>query len=191
MKLIVGLGNPGASYAKTRHNIGFFALDSIAHENKAVFTDYPKFRASIAKTTINQDTVLLVKPTTFYNDTGESVQLIAHFYKITPNDIILLHDDIHLPIGTIRTRKGGRTAGNNGLKSVEQHIGDATYRLRIGTWTEQYTPATATTFVLGKIKRSEQAILNAELPTIHTIIQQFCNNQLVETTYQHRENSSS
>ncbi|MBI3385677.1 aminoacyl-tRNA hydrolase [Candidatus Gottesmanbacteria bacterium] len=132
MKLIVGLGNPGEKYASTRHNIGFMVVEHLAHElgGKAIlWHEEAKHHALIARTA----DVLLVKPTTFMNASGVAVASVANYYKIAPSDIWAIHDDLDLPIGKIRIRTGGSSAGHNGIESIMREIKTDTFtRFRLG-----------------------------------------------------------
>ena len=131
MKLIIGLGNPEPRYDGTRHNAGFWLLDQYARHRKLVFQPKTKFKASVAEFDAAGDKVIMAKPTTYYNLSGEAVRALADFYKVPVGDILVVHDEIALPCGTIRTRRGGSDAGNNGVSSVTEHLGDGTARLRI------------------------------------------------------------
>ena len=119
--IIVGLGNPGAKYEKTRHNIGFMAIDYIA-KSLSVKIDRAKFSALIADTEIGGARVLLMKPETFMNSSGDAIRAAADFYKIPPERIIVLHDEISFDPGVIRIRRRGSAGGHNGLKSIIAHI---------------------------------------------------------------------
>ncbi len=134
MKIIVGLGNPGSEYAKTRHNVGFMLIDALAeHLNVDLWKD--KFNAKIAETRIGTQKVLLVKPQTYMNNSGEAVGPLMRWYKLTPEDIIVAHDDMDIPAGTIRIRKKGSSGGHNGIKSLIAHVGSENFahvRLGIG-----------------------------------------------------------
>jgi peptidyl-tRNA hydrolase, PTH1 family len=131
MYLLVGLGNPGSDYAGNRHNIGFMAVDDI-HRHYSFQPFRSKFQGEVADGTIDGDKVLLLKPTTFMNDSGRSVAEAARFYKIEPEHVIVLHDELDLAPGKIRVKKGGGLAGHNGLKSIAAHIGPDFHRVRIG-----------------------------------------------------------
>jgi PTH1 family peptidyl-tRNA hydrolase len=183
MKIIIGLGNPESKYDGTRHNVGFRMLDSLAHELGVTFGGKPKFKADIAEGTIHDERVILVKPNTFYNETGEAMRLIADFYKIDASDILIVHDELALPFGTIRTRQGGSDAGSNGIKSVNAHGGEASYRLRIGIWNELRDRMDDVTFVLGKFSADEQAALTKLEPTVHSLIEKFCQGSLEPSTH--------
>jgi PTH1 family peptidyl-tRNA hydrolase len=128
MRLIVGLGNPGAEYALTRHNIGFMAIDALA--GAAAFTS--KFHGEIAALTIEGEKLLLLKPMTYMNHSGRSVQAAAAFYKIPPEHIVVLHDELDLPLGKIRIKRGGGANGHNGLKDIDQMLGPDYWRIRLG-----------------------------------------------------------
>ncbi len=128
MFLLVGLGNPGAEYALTRHNIGFMAIDALA--GAANFSS--KFHGETASLTIEGEKVLLLKPMTYMNNSGRSVQAAAAFYKIPPEHIIVLHDELDLPLGKIRIKQGGGANGHNGLKDIDLVVGPDYWRIRLG-----------------------------------------------------------
>ena len=131
MYLLVGLGNPGSDYAGNRHNIGFMAVDDI-HRHYSFQPFRSKFQGEVADGTIGGDKVLLLKPTTYMNESGRSVAEAARFYKIEAEHVIVLHDELDLAPGKIRVKKGGGLAGHNGLKSIAAHIGPDFHRVRIG-----------------------------------------------------------
>lgn len=130
--LIVGLGNPGKEYLSTRHNIGFLAVDAIADSSNLTFSNNNKFRSLIATGEIKGHKVILAKPITFMNLSGEAVQLICHYYKIPMTNVIVIHDDIDLEVGQVKVKSGGGHAGHNGLKSIDQCCGKDYWRVRIG-----------------------------------------------------------
>ena len=131
MKLFVGLGNPGAKYAANRHNIGFMALDRIAADHG--FGPWKSaFKAQVAEGRLGSRKVLLLKPQTFMNLSGEAVQAAAAFYKIPPEDITVFHDELDLAPGKMRLKQGGGHAGHNGLRSIHAHLGEAYGRVRLG-----------------------------------------------------------
>ena len=131
MHLIIGLGNPGKEYAGNRHNIGFMALDQVADAYR--FSAWTKkFRGMLCEGTIDGKKVLLLKPQTYMNLSGESVAACAQFYKIPPENIIVLHDELDLPLLKIRVKKGGGNGGHNGLKSIDAHCGKDYWRVRLG-----------------------------------------------------------
>ena len=131
MLLLVGLGNPGPGYAKNRHNIGFMAVDEIAGRySLAPFRS--KFHGLIAEGEIGGVKVLALKPETFMNESGRSVEAARAFYKIRPEDVVVFHDEIDLEAGKVRLKRGGGHAGHNGLRSIHAHIGPDYARVRIG-----------------------------------------------------------
>jgi PTH1 family peptidyl-tRNA hydrolase len=129
--LIVGLGNPGAEYALTRHNIGFMAVDALA-ENTDASAWQRKFKGQISVGTLGKHAFLLLKPMTFMNLSGESVGEAMRYYKLNPSDVIVFHDDIDLLSGKVKVKQGGGNAGHNGLKSIDAHIGPDYWRVRLG-----------------------------------------------------------
>lgn len=131
MQLFVGLGNPGAKYARNRHNIGFMALDRIAADHG--FGPWKsKFQGQIAEGRLGDDKVLLLKPETFMNLSGQSVGEAMRFYKLEPGDVTVFHDELDLAPGKVRVKQGGGHAGHNGLRSIHSHIGEAYRRVRLG-----------------------------------------------------------
>lgn len=174
MKMIFAQGNPGAEYEKTRHNVGFLAIDFFAKKHGLKFQPKSKFFADIAELTINNEKVLLVKPTTYYNETGRSAHALADFYKINPIDILVIHDDLALPFGTLRTRQKGSDAGNNGIKSLNAHLGENYARLRVGTWNDLLERMGSFDFVLSKFTSDEFEKLNEDIfPKITEILDDF------------------
>ncbi len=132
IRLIVGLGNPGREYARTRHNAGFWFADALAEKHGGSFRTESKFRGELAQVRIENETLLVLKPATFMNSSGESVQALAAFHKLTPEQILVVHDELDLPIGAARLKAGGGHGGHNGLRSLHQHLGEAYLRLRLG-----------------------------------------------------------
>ena len=131
MKLFVGLGNPGAKYAHNRHNIGFMAIDAIADAHG--FGPWrSKFQGIVSEGRLGSEKIVLLKPETFMNKSGQSVGEAMRFYKLTPADITVFHDEIDLAPGKTRVKTGGGHAGHNGLRSIHQHISDAYHRVRLG-----------------------------------------------------------
>lgn len=131
MQLLVGLGNPGPSYARNRHNVGFMAADAVARCYS--FAPYrAKFHGLYAEGAAAGRKLLILKPQTYMNDSGRSVAEAARFYKIAPEAIVAIHDEIDLKAGKIRAKLGGSSAGHNGLRSIDDHIGADYWRVRIG-----------------------------------------------------------
>ena len=183
MKLIFAQGNAGTQYAHTRHNVGFSVIDAFADSQDAVWSNKAKFNAMIAETSVNGAKVILAKPTTFYNESGQSARKIIDFYNLdTHHDVLVIHDDLALPFGTIRTREKGSDAGNNGIKSLNSHIEPNYHRVRIGILNDLRERMNDTDFVLGNFSKDETKKLNDSIiPHVIEIIEKFC-GQNVEIT---------
>ena len=161
--LIVGLGNPGADYAKTRHNAGFLLVEKLAGQWKANWKSERKFQARVARAERGGKVILLAEPQTFMNASGESVGALVRFYQLSLGQILVVVDDADLPLGEIRLRPGGGTGGHHGLESVTQHLGSREYaRLRIGIGRKDETRQ-ITGHVLGKFSVAENALLEKVL----------------------------
>jgi PTH1 family peptidyl-tRNA hydrolase len=131
MLLLVGLGNPGARYAGNRHNVGFMAVEAIAKRH-GIGPWRRRFQGLVCEGPIGGARSLLLLPGTYMNESGRAVAEAAHFYKLSPGDITVVHDEIDLPPGKVRVKIGGGIAGHNGLRSISEHIGDDYRRVRIG-----------------------------------------------------------
>jgi PTH1 family peptidyl-tRNA hydrolase len=132
LKLVVGLGNPGPEYARTRHNVGFLVADRLAHALRAEF-DTKKFAAELAEARTGGERVWIMKPQTFMNASGEAVGAALRFWKLDLQDLVVVHDDVELEPFRIQLKVGGGHGGNNGLKSVNAHVGSPDYaRVRVG-----------------------------------------------------------
>jgi len=159
MHLIVGLGNPGAEYAQTRHNAGFLLVEKLAAQWKADWTNERKFKARMAKSDRQGKRVLLCEPQTFMNLSGETVGEVTGFYQLPLPQLIVAVDDADLPFGEIRLRPGGSSGGHHGLESIEQHLGSREFaRLRIGIGRKDGARQ-ITNYVLGKFEPAEQELL--------------------------------
>jgi peptidyl-tRNA hydrolase, PTH1 family len=159
MKLIVGLGNIGKKYENTRHNAGFLAVDLLAEGLEASWTEDKKHNALIAKTSLHGETVLLAKPTTFMNLSGEAVQSLASYYKVDPKDILIVQDELDLAPGSLAFMSKGGDAGHNGISSIQERLGtNETARLRLGVGRPMGTMATED-WVLGKLDEATRKIL--------------------------------
>lgn len=185
MKIIFAQGNPGAQYTRTRHNVGFLSLETLAIEHTAEFNKKPKFYADIAELSIAGQKVLLVKPTTFYNETGQSARALVDFYKLDAReDLLVIHDELALPFGTIRIRQKGSDAGNNGIKSLNQHLGPDYARIRIGVSNDVRNQINDADFVLSPFTKQESDELTASvLPKVQELITQFCAGSLEMTSH--------
>ena len=132
MRVFVGLGNPGSEYAATKHNVGFMLADALARHFEATSWQ-DRFRAQVAEARLGAEKLLIVKPQTYMNSSGEAVGELARWYKLEPEDLVVAHDDMDLPVGMIRIRKKGGAGGHNGIKSIIAHLGTEEFpRVRIG-----------------------------------------------------------
>ena len=164
--IIAGLGNPGAQYAKTRHNVGFVAIDYIA-EKLGVRIDRAKFHALVAEAKIGNVRVLLMKPETYMNNSGVAIGEAASFYKISPDHVIVLHDEISFEPGIIRIRRKGSAGGHNGLKSIIEHLSsDGFPRIKIGVGQKPSPDYDLVDWVLGKFPKEAEAAISARLDDI-------------------------
>ncbi|WP_411828023.1 aminoacyl-tRNA hydrolase [Luteolibacter sp. AS25] len=167
IKMIIGLGNPGRQYEDTRHNVGFMLLDKMAPYGQASFKTEPKWQAHTAKM---DDGTLLVKPQTFMNLSGRSVGQIMRFFKWEPEQILVIYDDVALPLGHLRFREKGSAGGHNGIKSMIEHLGgDQFPRLKMGIGAAR--PGEMTGHVLGKFAPDEREDLENMLATAVEAVQ--------------------
>ena len=132
LKLIVGLGNPGTEYARTRHNVGFRFVDELAARHGALFRSEPRHGAELARTRISDTELWLLKPMSYMNRSGDPVRSVASFYKVPLESILVAYDELDFPTGVVRLKHGGGAAGHNGMRDVIAHMGDGFWRLRIG-----------------------------------------------------------
>ncbi len=170
LRLIVGLGNPGRDYARTRHNAGFWFADALAAKHGGSFRAESKFRGELAQVRIETEALFLLKPSTYMNHSGEAVQALAAFHKIAPEQILIAHDELDLPVGAARLKVAGGHGGHNGLRSLHQHLGEAYLRLRLGVGhpgtkervhdylTEERTPAEEEKLIQAGIKAALEAL---------------------------------
>ena len=167
MLIIVGLGNPEDHSKKPRHNVGFMALDMLAQKlNADDFKPEKKFNADISSADFHGKKLILVKPTTFMNLSGEAVQSISQFYKVEAEDIVIVYDDLDLPLGQIRIRKSGSSGTHNGMKSIVQYIGSDFPRIRIGIESRGETAPKqqeTSSFVLSPFLQEEEDLLTDAL----------------------------
>jgi PTH1 family peptidyl-tRNA hydrolase len=172
--LIIGLGNSEIKYAGTRHNVGFAALDYFAAKN-----DFPGWinkkdlKCELTTHTLADTRVILCKPTTYMNNSGEAAQAVQHFYKVFNQKTLAVYDELAIQFGQLRTRLGGSDAGHNGVKSLTQHVGEDYARLRIGIGNEISEKADAADFVLGKFTKQEQGNLEQILREANSLMNDF------------------
>jgi len=184
MKIILAQGNPDKTFEGTRHNVGFFVVDELAKEFGGSWSaNKPKFHAQVAEVAIEGEKVILVKPTTFYNETGQSARALVDFYSLDPaTDVLVIHDELALPMGTIRTRGKGSDAGNNGIKSLNSHIGPDYHRIRIGVASDLRDRMDDASFVLAKFNSEEQDKMASHIPEIKRYIHNFVRGDLQHET---------
>ena len=175
MKIILFQGNFPEKYSGTRHNAGFEFADYLAKKFNAKFQEKPKFKAFIAEILLFGEKVLLVKPTTFYNETGFSARSICDFYKV---DFLVIHDDLDLDFGVVRVRKSGSSAGNNGLKSLISVFGEDFSRIKIGIANEFLPRIGAMNFVLAKFSKNESEKLPQIFEICEDFVEDFAKNSL-------------
>jgi len=132
LRVIVGLGNPGPEHLVTRHNAGFWFVDLLARRHGGEFRDYRKYSGETARITLSEREIILLKPTTYMNRSGLSVRQVSDFYKIAPEEVLVAHDELDLPVGSVRLKQGGGHGGHNGLRDTITHIGETFWRLRLG-----------------------------------------------------------
>lgn len=171
--LLVGLGNPGKEYDGTRHNIGFACLDAFvaAHSEFSPWVSKKDLKCALTSATLGATRVLAIKPTTFMNLSGEAVQATLGFYKLDIANVVVIHDELDIDFGQIRTRIGGGTAGHNGLKSIVQHCGEDFGRIRIGVNSPLRIKNDEKDFVLKPFAKNEQqqiSNLNREVTALIT-----------------------
>ena len=163
LHLIVGLGNPGADYAKTRHNAGFLLVEQLAARWRVDWKRERRFNAQMARAERHGRHVLLCQPQTFMNASGEAVGAVVSFYRLPRTRILVVVDDADLPLGEVRLRAGGSSGGHHGLESIEQHLGSREFaRLRLGIG-RQAGAREITDYVLGRLDRAEAALMEKVL----------------------------
>jgi peptidyl-tRNA hydrolase, PTH1 family len=162
LKLIVGLGNPGTEYARTRHNAGFQFVDELARRSGAAFRSEPRHRAELARAKIAAADLWLLKPMSYMNHSGDPVRSIASFYKLPLESILVAYDELDFPAGVVRLKQGGGAAGHNGMRDVIAQMGDAFWRLRIGIG-HPGDRARVLDYVLGRPSTTDAPLIDAAL----------------------------
>jgi len=188
MKLIFAQGNPEPDYELSRHNVGFLILNTLTNMNGAKWSNSTKFKALTTEVTIDGEKAVLVKPKTYYNETGISARKLVDFYKLDPAiDLLVVHDDLSLPFGTIRIRKQGNDAGNNGIKSINNHINANYTRIKVGIRNDEEKIDDAD-FVLAKFNNSELTkLIEKIIPQAVKLVVQFVDGTLEHTSYKNLE----
>lgn len=179
MKLIVGLGNPGEKYEKTRHNIGFMVIDHLA-EKLEIGNFREKFQGLIGETVLNGEKVMLLKPQTFMNLSGNSIKEVVNFYKMDiEEDVIVIFDDMDLKLGQLKIKQKGRAGGHNGLKSIISHFGENFTRVKCGIGKPQ-TREEVINYVLGNFSKSNQETVDELIETASKAAKSICTAKSIE-----------
>lgn len=185
MKLIIGLGNPGKEYENTRHNSGFKVMDEIAKECN-VEINQSKFKSLIAQTRIGNESVLLMKPKTYMNLSGEALIQAINFYNIDVKDILVIYDDLDLPIGKVRLREKGSAGGQNGMKNIIQHIHTQEFnRIRVGIGKDPRIPVID--WVLGKVRKEEMEDYETSIRCAKDAAIYSCSHSFIDTMSQYNK----
>lgn len=176
--LVVGLGNPGKQYTLTRHNSGFLCIDMLS-EKLNFRVDRLKFKSLVADTTINGHRCIVMKPQTYMNNSGEAVRECANFYKIKPENIIVIYDDISLDVGKLRIRRKGTDGGHNGIKSIIYHLNSDQFpRIKVGCGKKPHPDYDLADWVLSEFKKDEQKALEPALQNACKAIELLLDNQI-------------
>ncbi|HEY6772876.1 MAG TPA: aminoacyl-tRNA hydrolase [Oxalicibacterium sp.] len=188
IRLIVGLGNPGAEYEQTRHNAGFWLVDNLANDiGRCHLVRESKYNALAAKTSIAGNEVWLLEPQTFMNRSGQSVGALARFFKIAPDEILVVHDELDLPPGAAKLKKGGSSGGHNGLKDITAALGTQDYwRLRIGIGHPRTLNLNqpVVDFVLHRPRKEEQPLIDEAIEKSLKIIPLLCEGEFARASTQ-------
>jgi PTH1 family peptidyl-tRNA hydrolase len=158
LRIIVGLGNPGPEHQVTRHNAGFWFVDLLARRHGAEFRDYRKYSGEAARVSIGGQELVLLKPTTYMNRSGLAVRQLCDFFKVPPDEVLVAHDELDLPVGSVRLKSGGGHGGHNGLRDTIAHIGETFWRLRLGIG-HPGNKAEVIDYVLTRAPRAEEDLI--------------------------------
>jgi PTH1 family peptidyl-tRNA hydrolase len=159
LRMVVGLGNPGPDYARTRHNAGFWFVDELARRHGGSFRGEPRFNAELARIRVDGQELWLLKPMDYMNNSGQVTAAVAGFYKLPADSLLVAHDELDLPVGVLRLKQGGGAGGHNGLKDLIACCGEAFWRLRIGIG-HPGSRELVTPFVLARASQAEQALID-------------------------------
>ncbi|MBP0002159.1 MAG: aminoacyl-tRNA hydrolase [Cyanobacteria bacterium SBC] len=171
-QLVVGLGNPEPKYDRTRHNIGFAAIDALARSWQIPLSEQRKFKGEFGEGTATGQKIRLLKPLTYMNRSGESIHAVVNWYKLTPESVLVVYDDMDLPVGRIRLRLTGSAGGHNGMKSTISHLGTQEFpRLRVGIGRPNLVGNNSVSHVLGKFSPQENEIVSDVLYLVRDAIE--------------------
>ena len=184
IRLIVGLGNPGPEYAGTRHNAGFRFVDALARRESAVMREERKFQAEVGRIRVGEREVWLLKPLTFMNNSGRAVQAAAQYYKISPEEILVAHDELDIDPGQMRLKQGGGHAGHNGLRDIAAQLGTDFWRLRLGVGHPRRLQMAQQVFdfVLSAPSREHQAALDACIDAALKVVNDMAEGDMTKAT---------
>lgn len=184
VKMIVGLGNPGSKYEKTKHNIGFMAIDNIVKNLDVTFTDDKNFKAQIGSTFINHEKVYFVKPTTFMNNSGIAVKALLTYYNIDITDLIVIYDDLDMEVSKLRLRSKGSAGGHNGIKSIIAHIGTQEFnRIKVGIG-RPLKDMTVINHVMGQFNTEDNIAISLTLDRVVNAVKFYLQENDFEKTMQ-------
>lgn len=190
IRLIIGLGNPGPEYEVTRHNAGFWLADHLTDDLKASFSLEKAFSAWVAKTRFDGEAVILAKPTTFMNRSGQAAGALMRYYKLTPDQVLVLHDELDLLPGQVKLKFGGGHAGHNGLRDIQSAFGSSDFwRLRIGIGHPRTLGLNqqVVNFVLGAPRRDEQTEIEGVIDRCRAVLPALLRGEFVQATSQLHE----
>ncbi|MDQ3093827.1 MAG: aminoacyl-tRNA hydrolase [bacterium] len=179
--LIIGLGNIGKEYEDTRHNIGFEVADAFAANHDFGWVNKKDLHCHLASGIIGSTRVIIVKPTTFMNESGQAAQAVQHFYRVYNPETFVVHDELDIDLGVIKTKIGGGSAGHNGIKSLVQNLGDDFGRIRIGIGPKKPTQIDSADFVLAKFTKEEQANLKQIINESCSILDELTASHTLQT----------
>ena len=178
VQLVVGLGNPGPKHEQTRHNVGFVFVDELAKSKGATWKLENKFHGEVCKLTVAGSSIWLLKPNTYMNLSGQAVSALANFYKIDPESILVVHDELDIPPGQLRLKQGGGHGGHNGLRDIIAKTGSREFlRLRIGIG-HPGDARDVTNFVLGKAPQSEQKLIDNAIDEAMRVLPQIAEGDM-------------
>lgn len=184
VKMIIGLGNPGQKYKKTRHNVGFMLIDKLVKEFRENAIEDKIFKAEIATTYLNGEKIFLVKPTTFMNKSGEAVHALLTYYGLEVSDLLIIYDDLDMAVGKIRFRQKGSAGGHNGVKSIIKHLGTQEFdRIKIGIGRPK-TAMPTYNYVLSSFEEDNAIIIEETLDTVCKAVNFYLQEKDFEKTMQ-------
>jgi PTH1 family peptidyl-tRNA hydrolase len=159
LRLVVGLGNPGSEHADTRHNAGYWFVDRVVQQHRGALRPYARYHGDAGRIEVAGRELWLLKPTTYMNRSGQAIRALTDYLRIAPDEVLVAHDELDLPVGAVRLKQGGGAGGHNGLKDAITHVGDAFWRLRFGIG-HPGTRAEVIDYVLRRAPAAEEALIH-------------------------------